>query len=122
MRFSIKEARLKNELTLREFAENLGVSRQAVFNYENGVNCPTEEVFEKMKKLLNLKGKYEDWFVVKPIAKYTDKDVCLKEGCKKRPASKGYCMTHYLVLWKKAKVQKQKENDDVQKDLETTIQ
>lgn len=50
----IKEIRLKNNLTQKEFAEKLGVTYQAVSKWENAKNIPDIGVLKEIKKIYNI--------------------------------------------------------------------
>lgn len=48
----LKRARLARGFTMTELAELVGVSKQAISNYEKGENIPSAEVFAKIKQVL----------------------------------------------------------------------
>lgn len=50
----IKEIRLKNNLTQKEFAERLGVTFQAVSKWENGKNIPDVSILKDISRLFNV--------------------------------------------------------------------
>ena len=50
----IKEIRLKNNLTQKEFADSLGVTYQAVSKWENAKNIPDISVLREIKRLYNV--------------------------------------------------------------------
>ena len=50
----IKEIRLNNNLTQKEFAEKLGVTFQAVSKWENGKNIPDIALLKEISKIFNV--------------------------------------------------------------------
>lgn len=50
-----KETRIKQDLTLREFGEAVGVSHQAVSRWEQGLSIPT------LERLMQIIHDYHDW-------------------------------------------------------------
>ena len=48
-----KLIKLRGEKTVREVAEALGVTRQAIWNYENDIRVPKDEMKVKIAKLYN---------------------------------------------------------------------
>jgi transcriptional regulator with XRE-family HTH domain len=48
---TVRRIRLNLLLEKHEFAEKLGITRSAVYNYENGNRLPNMEVIRKIKKL-----------------------------------------------------------------------
>lgn len=50
----IKEIRIKNNLTQKEFAEKLGVTFQAVSKWENGKNIPDIALLKEISKIFNV--------------------------------------------------------------------
>lgn len=50
----IKDIRIKNNLTQKEFADKLGVTYQAVSKWENAKNIPDISVLKEIKKLYNI--------------------------------------------------------------------
>lgn len=50
----LKEIRKKNNLTQAQFAENLGVTPQAVSKWENGKNIPDISILKEIKKIYNI--------------------------------------------------------------------
>lgn len=50
----IKELRIKNNLTQKEFAEKLGVTYQAVSKWENGKNMPDITLLKEISNILNV--------------------------------------------------------------------
>lgn len=51
----LREAREARGMSPQQLAEVLGVSKQAISQYENGVQTPRPELFEKMPAVLNVK-------------------------------------------------------------------
>lgn len=95
----LRLARLEKGLTLQELSEEVGVTRQALSAYERGEYPPMPEVWEKLKKALDLKHtpKYY-WGRVGKMGKprmYKEGDVCYIEGCTNAPVCKGLCRKHY---------------------------
>ena len=95
----IKEARKKLGFTLRDLENEIGVSRQALSAYERGEYPPRTEVWEKLKALLKLNGKPEDyWGRIAHTGKaklYHDGAECYINGCHNHPISMGLCRKHY---------------------------
>ena len=50
----IKQMRLERKLTQKQMAEQLGVSRQAVSNWENNKNLPDLELIISMSRLFSV--------------------------------------------------------------------
>lgn len=50
----IKEIRVKNNLTQKEFAEKLGVTFQAVSKWENGKNIPDISLLKEISRMFNV--------------------------------------------------------------------
>ena len=50
----IKQIRLERKLTQEQMAEQLGVSRQAVSNWENNKNLPDLELIISMSRLFSV--------------------------------------------------------------------
>lgn len=50
----IKEIRIKNNLTQKEFADKLGVTFQAVSKWENGKNIPDISLLKEISKIFNI--------------------------------------------------------------------
>ena len=48
-----KLIKLRGEKTVKEVAEALGVTRQAIWNYENDIRVPKDEMKVKIAKLYN---------------------------------------------------------------------
>lgn len=48
-----KLIKLRGEKTIKEVAEALGVTRQAIWNYENDIRVPKDEMKVKIAKLYN---------------------------------------------------------------------
>jgi DNA-binding XRE family transcriptional regulator len=98
----LKQARRKKGLTLRDLAAKVGVSRQALSSYERGDYPPSEEIWKKLKEILNLPGMPKDYWGRLAqggrIRKYNKGDTCFIEGCDLLPVSKGLCRRHYNQL------------------------
>lgn len=59
----IKELREKAGLSQRELAEKLGVSKQAVSDYENGKTAPSVKTIELIANIFHVKPDYiAEWF------------------------------------------------------------
>lgn len=86
-------------MSIREMAKKVGVSRQTWLNYETGKNPPSEEVWERMKKFLALKGDIVEYWGREQKEsgnkRYLADAVCKITGCKEHPVSAGYCIRHY---------------------------
>ena len=54
----IKEARLARNMTQEEFAKKIGVSKNAISNYENGVSTPKLELLCAIMKILDVDANY----------------------------------------------------------------
>lgn len=54
----IKEARIKIGLTQEELASNIGVTKGAIANYENGVSTPKIELLFKLFSALHCDANY----------------------------------------------------------------
>ena len=48
-----KLKKLRGEKTVKEVAEALGVTRQSIWNYENDIRVPRDEMKIKIAKLYN---------------------------------------------------------------------
>lgn len=48
-----KLRKLRGEKTVKEVAEALGVTRQSIWNYENDIRVPKDEMKVKIAKLYN---------------------------------------------------------------------
>jgi len=95
----VKDSRKRLGFTLRDLEESIGVSRQALSAYERGEYPPRKDVWKKLKVLLKLKGKVEDYWgriahSGKAI-KYHEGSECYIEGCHIHPISMGLCRKHY---------------------------
>lgn len=55
---SLTNIRILNELSRSQLAEELGITEQAVWQYENGYVSPKLEVVNKMKTLFKVKSAY----------------------------------------------------------------
>lgn len=54
----IKELREAKGLTLEELSDKIGVSRQQIWNYENGINHPKGDKINKMAQFFNVPVKF----------------------------------------------------------------
>lgn len=54
----IKEARLAADMTQEELAKRIGVSKNAISNYENGVSTPKVELLCAIMKHLDIDANY----------------------------------------------------------------
>lgn len=54
----IKELRQKNNLTLRELGQKVGLSKGAISRYENGVRKPKPEMWQALADLFNVPVPY----------------------------------------------------------------
>jgi len=102
-RFDILRRRRKElKLTLRELADIVGVSRQAVCDWEHGRFPPTGENWSALKKILGLPGNVEDYFGRKASIgrqpKYNENTKCIFMGCGERVVAKKMCRKHYQFL------------------------
>ena len=97
---NIKATRKKKALTLRKLASLVGVSRTAILDYENLKYPPNQEVWEKLKSILELPGEFSDYFDRKNLGpgnrKYTEDAQCKVEGCTEKPVAKWLCRKHYI--------------------------
>jgi transcriptional regulator with XRE-family HTH domain len=95
----IRKRRQAHLMGIRELAAKIGVSRQALSDYENGKYPPTDEVFAKLKKALRLEGTVIDYFgrAGKKIKnqRYSMDSKCKIDGCDAIPVCKDMCMKHY---------------------------
>lgn len=95
----IKEARKRLGFTLRDLENKVGVSRQALSAYERGEYPPRKDVWKKLKAVLGLKGKVEDyWGRIAhsgKARKYDEGSECYIKGCHEKPISMGLCRKHY---------------------------
>ena len=105
---AIRRARLVHGLTVRELAEKLGVSRQAVCDYEAGRYPPIPEVWEKLRRALSLAGSEADYFGRpghRGAAKlYDENSICKIKGCDRPAIARGVCRKHYQRAWYHSKV------------------
>lgn len=96
----LKVARKEKKLTLRKLASLVGVSRQAILDYENLKYPPRPEVWEKLKTGLELPGEFSDYFDREYNGtrnkKYAEDDQCSVEGCTEKPVAKWLCRVHYI--------------------------
>lgn len=56
----IRRARRKIEITQAKLAEQVGVSRPAIWAWENGIYFPSSKVIPSLIRILNLK--FEDFY------------------------------------------------------------
>ena len=67
----LKEGRVFRKMTQNELARELDVSKQAVSQYETGVNLPKIEVMEKIYEVLDLPCEYfmkeVDYHITTPV-------------------------------------------------------
>lgn len=54
----LKEGRMFRKMTQSDLAHELGISKQAVSQYETGANLPKQEVLEKIYEVLDLPNEY----------------------------------------------------------------
>ena len=52
---NIKQYRVAKDITVAELAKALKVSRQTIYNYEDGIQMPPPKKLEKIAKLLDVK-------------------------------------------------------------------
>ena len=109
---TLKELRESRNLTIRELADKLGVSRQTVCHYEMDICQPPDSVWLKIIEIFRLKGKNTQkskyFRKRKPVKLYTNGDTCKVKGCEEKPTSKGYCAKHYISVWRRRKKQQMK--------------
>lgn len=55
---SLANVRILNDLSRGQLAEKIGVTEQAVWQYENGYMSPRLEVVNKLKMIFNVKSSY----------------------------------------------------------------
>jgi hypothetical protein len=95
-----------------QLSKLVGVGYATLSAYEAGISVPASKTFKKLKLVLKLNGEHSDFFShVKRTGrkkKYQPGAICTHEGCDRIPAAKGLCMTHYVNIWRKKKVQEQK--------------
>jgi len=94
-----KENRKARRLSYRALASKVGVSYQAISDYEKGKYPPIPEVWKKLKRALALPGDAEDYWgsqgrVGRPPT-YGKDATCAEKGCSDRPIAKGLCSKHY---------------------------
>ena len=101
MHKQIKDRRKELKLSLRALAEKVGVTHQAISDWEKGIYPATREAFFVLREVLSLPGKYEDYFAREAAAgkprKYHDHSQCKVEGCEDKPISRGMCRKHYQI-------------------------
>ena len=98
---AFQKARYKACKTLRDVANAVGVSHNAIHLYEHGIENPKKEVWEKLQAYLNLDGQYTDYFT--PNVRHESNQQCAIKDCTKPTLAKGYCSKHYMQLYRKAK-------------------
>ena len=54
----LTEGRELRGLSVAELAEQIGVTRQSIYKYENGTQAPSEETVERIQKALNLPASF----------------------------------------------------------------
>lgn len=54
MPITLKAARVNKNLTQKQAAEKLGISRDSLWNYENGRSFPDIRIIKKMEELYGL--------------------------------------------------------------------
>ena len=95
----VKKHRQAFGWSLKELADQLGVSRQALHAYEQGLYPPREDVWIKLREVLGLPGTIVDYWgrtaAKTKNKRYTDQSVCSISGCQEKPVSKGMCSKHY---------------------------
>jgi len=104
----LKNARKEKKLTLRALASLVGVSRQAILDYERLKYPPKDIVWKRLKDVLDLPGEFFDYFEYAAGTggrnmQYTEDSICAFAGCKERPIAKGCCRRHYNKLYRDAK-------------------
>lgn len=52
---NLKYYRLKNNMTMKELAEKIGVTNMAISNYESGKRTPDMQILNKLAEVLNIK-------------------------------------------------------------------
>ena len=55
---SLANIRILNGLTRGQLAEKIGITEQAIWQYENGYTSPKLEVINKLKKIFHVKASY----------------------------------------------------------------
>jgi transcriptional regulator with XRE-family HTH domain len=103
---TLKEARRKKSLTIRALAKKVGVSRQTIIHYETDKCQPSDEKWDRLVKILGLKGKNAQkskyFRKRKPTKLYDSNSVCKRPSCNKQAESRGYCHSHYIIhVWRK---------------------
>lgn len=95
----MKNARKEKKLTLRKLASLVGVSRQAILDFENKKYPPRPEVWKKLKFILELPGEFSAYFDRENAGtgnkKYTEDSQCSVAGCTEKPVAKWLCRRHY---------------------------
>ncbi len=102
---SLRDHRKAKGLTVRALAEKVGVSRQAISDYERDKYMPSNAVFEKLHEVLELNsGNIFDFFTKKTRKqRYDENSHCFVFGCKNKPMAKSLCRKHYAQDYKKHK-------------------
>ena len=98
----IRKKRKMHLLSLRDLAAKIGVSYQALSDYEHGKYPPPSAVFNKLKKMLNLEGTVVDFFGRAPLkvkcTRYMLTERCKIPDCNKQPVCVHLCRKHYSQL------------------------
>lgn len=55
---NLKKLRKRNDLSQQELADKVGISKQSIFNYENGKKKPSQETIEKIANALHVSKGY----------------------------------------------------------------
>lgn len=58
MKNNLKICRKNKDMTAKEVSEKIGVTKQAIYNMENGTNHPSVEVLIKLSELYNVSTDY----------------------------------------------------------------
>lgn len=85
-------------LSLRKLAEKVGVSRQAVLDYERGIYGPGPEVWEKMKDVLGLEGEAKEYWSKLGIRGRPRKQKCKVAKCTNPVIAQSLCEKHYQKM------------------------
>lgn len=63
----LKEIRTVRKLTLKQLADCVGVTKQAVYKYERGLSIPSSEIIEKILIYLNVPRNYLNKESISPV-------------------------------------------------------
>ena len=98
----LRAKRMARNLSLRSLAKKVGVSYQAIANYENAINVPSPDVWKKIKNVLELDGDTADYFEEKIQGRPAQWDGkgCAFEGCERDASTLGLCTVHYMQYHK----------------------